>query len=221
MQTLAPNLHVIESAQRFLGLEMGARATVLQLDGGLLVHSPVAVDPRSLDHLGPLRWVLAPNKLHHLHVGPWIDAGAEGWAAPGLREKRPDLRFTGVVGEDPHPFGDEVVLLPLQCFPFANEVVLLHRASQTLILTDLMFNIAPTAPWLTRAAMFCACGYPGPSSSLLERVGMKRDLARQELRKILTWDFDRVIMAHGEVIESGGRSALARAYDWLDLADGA
>lgn len=214
---VGPKLHVIDSAQRFMGLEIGTRATLLQLEGGLLVHSPVAVDPASIAHLGTLRWVLAPNLLHHLHVGPWLEAGAEGWAAPGLPAKRKDLQFTGVIGTDPHPFGDEVTLLPTTCFPFASEVVLLHKPSRTLVLTDLLFNIAPTAPWLTRAAMSCLCGYPGVRSTLLERVGMKRELARQELREILTWDFDRIILAHGDIVESDGRAMLEAAYDWLGV----
>lgn len=217
VRNLAPDVYVIDAPQRFFGLEVGTRATVMRLRGGLLVHSPVAVDPKSVAHLGPLRWVVAPNRLHHLHVGPWLEAGAEGWAAPGLREKRADLRFTGVIGEDAHPFGEEVALLPMRSFPFANEVVLLHRPSRTLVLTDLLFNFAPTAPWMTRAAMFCACGYPGARSTVLERVGMRRDLARQELGEVLTWDFDRVIVAHGDVIETGGRAALANAYAWLGL----
>ena len=77
------------------GLEVGARMTVLALEGGLLVHSPVAVDPETVAHLGTPRWVVSPNKLHHLHIGPWIEGGLEGWAAPGLPEKRPDLAFSG------------------------------------------------------------------------------------------------------------------------------
>ena len=98
-----------------------------------------------------------------------------------------------------------------------NEVVLLHRPSRTLVVSDLLFNIAPTAPWVTRAAMFCALGYPGCRSTLLERVGMKRDLARKELRELLSWDFDRIVIGHGDIIESDGRAVFARAYDWLGL----
>jgi len=34
-------------------------------------------------------------------------------------------------------------------------------------------------------------------------------------RHILAWDFDRVVVAHGEVLESGGREALRQGYAWL------
>lgn len=212
---VAPGVHVVEAPQRFYGLEVGARMSVLELDGGLLVCSPVALDPAALAPLGTPRWVLAPNLLHHLYVGPWAAAGLEAWAAPGLPDKRPDVGFHGVVTPDDRPFGDDVWLLPLQCMPLTNEVVVLHRPSRTLIVTDLVFNIPSTAPWLTRAAMRCLCGYPGCRTTLVERVGMRRDVARRELDTLAGWEFDRLIMAHGDIIETGGKAALLDAFRWL------
>jgi hypothetical protein len=32
---------------------------------------------------------------------------------------------------------------------------------------------------------------------------------------MLAWDFDRIVVAHGDVIASGGREVLRRAYAWL------
>ena len=42
-----------------------------------------------------------------------------------------------------------------------------------------------------------------------------RAAARQSLEQILAWDFDRVIVAHGDIRESGGREALKAGYAWL------
>jgi len=42
-----------------------------------------------------------------------------------------------------------------------------------------------------------------------------RAALRASMDRILAWDFDRVTVTHGEVLESGGREALARAYAWL------
>lgn len=216
MRPVAEGLYVVETAQRFAGIEVGTRMTALHLAGGWLVHSPVAIDPSTVAGPETTRWVLAPNLLHHLHVGPWIDAGWQAWAARGLPEKRPDLKFAGVISAD-HPFGDELAIVPTTCFPFANEVVVLHRPSRTLILTDLAFNIQSSAPLLTRAAMTCVCAYPGVRSSLLERVGMKRPVAREELGAILALDFDRIILSHGDIVETNGKAALRNAYAWLGL----
>jgi hypothetical protein len=42
-----------------------------------------------------------------------------------------------------------------------------------------------------------------------------RVAARMAAERILDWDFDRVIVAHGEVLERGGRDALRDALGWL------
>lgn len=212
MRVLAPGVSVHEAPQTFAGLEVGARMTVLETAGGVLVHSPVDVDPAALG-LTP-RWVVAPNKLHHLYVGRWAAAGVPVWAAPGLPEKRPDVAFAGVLDRGA-PFGDDVGVFPLTCFPFANEVVLLHRPSRTLVVADLVFNFQPDAPWLTRAAMACLCGYPGCRTTLLERVGFDRPTARREIGALLGLDFDRLVLSHGAVIETGGKEALRGAMSWL------
>lgn len=210
-------IHTFEAPQRFYGVQVGCRMTAMALDGGLLLHSPIDLEPAALVPLGTPRWLLAPNKLHHLYVGPWIERGLESWAAPGLPEKRPDLRFDHVVEDACEPFGDAVRFIPLRCFKMTNEVVVLHRPSRTLVVTDLAFHFDKSAPWATRAAMWCSGAYPGCKVSLLERWGVKRDVARAEIAGLLDLDFDRLIMAHGAIIETGGRDALAGAWRWLGI----
>jgi hypothetical protein len=65
LHEVAPGLWVVERPQRFAGAELGARMTVIRLaDGGLFVHSPVALDPalsRELTALGEVRCVIAPT----------------------------------------------------------------------------------------------------------------------------------------------------------------
>jgi hypothetical protein len=215
LQEITAGVYVAEAPQRFMGLEVGARMTVLALDGGLFVHSPLPLDPAALEAVGEPRWVLAPNLFHHLYAGAWASAGLEVWAAPGLPDKRPDVEFRGVITGDHNPFGDELRVLALSCFPLSNEVVVLHQPSRTLIVTDLVFNLPASAPWATRAAFRCLCGYPGCRSTLLERFGMQRDAARRELAILAEWEFDRLIMAHGTILETGGREALLGAFRWL------
>lgn len=216
MRQLGQGIHVIEAPQQFLGLEMGARTTVLETDRGLIVHSPVGVDPSVVAQLGEPRWVVAPNTFHHLYVGDWMAAGWEGWAALGLAEKRPDLPFAGVL-DAVDTFGPDVDVYPLRCFPFTNEVVLHHKPSRTLIVTDLLFHITAAFPWTTRFAMRCLGGYPGCCTTVVERIGFKRDTARREMRVLAKLDFDRLVMAHGEVIETGGREAFREAMAWLKI----
>lgn len=210
-------IHTFEAPLRFWGLQVGCRMTVLDLDGDLLLHSPIDLDPELLAPLGAPRWLLAPNRLHHLYAGPWMTRGLESWAAPGLPERRPDLQFDHVVDEPCEPFGDAIRLVPLRCFSLTNEVVLLHRPTRTLVVTDLVFHFTSEAPWLTRAALWCTGAYPGCRVSLIERIGMKRAIAREEIASLLELDFDRLIPSHGAIVESGGKDALRQAYRWLGL----
>lgn len=220
LHEITAGVYTARTDQGFYGLEVGARMTVLSLDAGVFVHSPIEVDPSIVEEIGQPRWVLAPNLFHHLHVRRWIDAGFEGWAAPGLPDKRADVAFHGVVESSSQPFGPEVHVLALRCFPMSNEVVVLHRPSRTLILTDLVFNLGHHTPWSTKAAMWCLGGYPGCRTTALERLRMHRPTARRELAEILSWDFDRLVMSHGEVIETGGKAALREAFGWLAVDSG-
>jgi hypothetical protein len=45
---------------------------------------------------------------------------------------------------------------------------------------------------------------------------LNRSLARQSLERLLSWDFDKLIIAHGECIESGAKQYLKRAFRWLE-----
>src|SRR5947207_1558910 len=133
---IADNLWVTERPQRFFGVEIGTRMTIIRLDGGaLFVHSPVHLDAQTrghLDELGPVRFVIAPNRMHHLYVGEYFDAYPQAtiYAAPGLPQKRSDLKFHGVLGEGP-PAGwaGQIDQLHFPAEPMLNEIVFCHRAS--------------------------------------------------------------------------------------------
>lgn len=217
LRQVTKGVHVHERPQRFFGLEVGARMTVLELDGGLLLHSPTNLDAAAVEAVGTPRWLLAPNLFHHLYVGPWVDRGVEAWCAPGLRAKRPDVRFESEVTEESSPCGEEALFIPLSCFSFTNEVVVLHRPSRTLVVTDLVFNLPESTPWLTKSAMCCIGGYPGCRTTAVERIGMNRAAARADLHRLLELDFDRLIPSHGTIIETGGKQALRQAFHWLGV----
>ncbi|HEY2106342.1 MAG TPA: hypothetical protein VGH29_11190 [Candidatus Binataceae bacterium] len=100
--------------------------------------------------------------------------------------------------------------------PRLNEVVFFHPVSRTAIFSDLIFNVpsedrskARMFNWLTGAA-----GHFGPHR-LIRRMISDRDSARASVEKILQWDFDRVIVSHGQVLNSGGRDRVRAAFGYL------
>jgi len=223
LRQLAENLWVVEQPQRFYGLEVGARMTVMRLNSSaLLLHSPVSLDARlrsELDALGTVRFAVAPNRFHHLYAGEVLRSYPEArlWVGPGVEKKRPDLTFVEVLGDEaPQEWKDEVGQLFYRGRPFENEVVFLHRPSRTRILCDLAFNFGPHAPAVTRVLMTLVGAYGRFATTRLDPWLIRdRAAARQCLEQILAWDFERVIVAHGDVLESGGKAALRAAYRWL------
>ncbi len=203
-----------------------ARMVIAPLsDRSLFVWSPLQLTSGlrgALDELGAVRFVVAPNTFHYLFLADFVAAypGAELWGAPGLAEKCQELRFTGELTEG-RVGGwskelDQQVIGPIGGFC---EVAFLHRASGTLLLTDLGFNLLDLPRLWDRllwGVLADASGRFGPSRIMRSILRRDPELVRESLGRIAAWDFDRILMAHGAAIESGGHAAFLQAYaPWL------
>ena len=226
LHSLAQNLWVVERPfqLRFIGADVGGRMTVVRLaDGGLFLHSLVKLDQRldqALREIGTVKAIVAPNRVHHLFVAEYMRAFPEArtYAAPGLQERRKDLKFDAVLGDvAPDAWQGQLEQLVFQGAPVLNEVVFFDAASKTVIFTDLVFNLPASAR--ARAPFFFwlldAPGKFGPHRLVRTRAIRDHTAARQSVARILRWDFDRVIMAHGDVLETGGRARVADAFAFL------
>jgi hypothetical protein len=207
-----------------VGAEIGVRMTVIRLhDGGLMLHSPVRLDRDTrdaLDALGPVRAVVAPSRIHHLFIVDYRSPypKARFFAAPGLSEKRTDFRFDELLGDQPPDiWRGQVEQHLFQGAPVLNEVVFFHKASRTVIFTDLVFNI-PADKAASAPAFFWILGVSGrfgPHRLMRLRGIRDRRAARASVERIMRWDFDRIIMSHGDVLETNGRKCLAEAFLFL------
>lgn len=223
MRSLAPGLWCAESPLSFLGIELGAKMTVVRLaDDTLLLHSPISATEPLLEEvraLGTVSVLVAPNRFHHLFVGDWQRAFPEArlYVAPGVERKRPDLTVTGLLDGGPVAGLDGALeLLPLRGIPATNEIVFFHRPSATLIATDLAFHIDETSPPLTRGLFRMGGTFGRLAPTLLERFLVRnRAEFRESLRGVLEFPFERVVVAHGAVTETGGREQLERGYAWV------
>jgi hypothetical protein len=223
LRKLDENLWVAEQPLSYLGLAVGARMTVIRLaDGGLWVHSPLRLTAplrQAVEALGPVRFLVAPNKYHHLFIGEWMAAWpqARAYAAPGLPEKRKDLRFHAVLSEEvPSEWAGQIDVRPWRGAPMLGEVVFFHRASRTLVLTDSAHNIGADASPLTRLVFRLFGGYGRLSTWVVDRlINRDRAAARATVDAILQWDIQRVILAHGHIVEHDGAQAFREAYAWL------
>ena len=131
-----------------MGAEIGTRMTVVRLsDGALLVHSPIHLTrelEQKLTSLGRVEHVLAPNLDHYLFVGAFKQRypQARFYAAPGVAPKLPEVRFDAQLSfGQTAPLGDGIEQAWFRSNHQLQELVLLHRSTNTLITADLAFNI--------------------------------------------------------------------------------
>jgi hypothetical protein len=81
------------------------RMTIVRLTGGgLWLHSPTPLADevrRSVDALGEVTAIVAPNNAHNLFVGDWVRAypAAQGYAARGIPAKVPELANANLIAD--------------------------------------------------------------------------------------------------------------------------
>ena len=111
LHSIADDLWVAEQPLRYLGVALTTRMTIVRLaNGALLVHSPIHLTDElrsAAESAGHVRFIVAPNRFHHLFVADWQKAypDAQTFCAPGLDAKRADLKFTAILGMIRRPRG--------------------------------------------------------------------------------------------------------------------
>jgi hypothetical protein len=221
------DIWVAEQPLRYFGLSVGTRMTVIRLTNGeLVIISPIRIDDATVEQLGELGTVghiIAPNLYHYLFAADFqkLYPHALFWAAPGLDIKKPDLKIDRTIDVSSpslwdgieHIFFDGFRTLTLNGFDLLNECVFFHIASRTLILTDTAFHFDESFPIVTQFATRILGGYKSLSPSVLEKIATTdKEKVSKSVDRVLNWDFDRVIMAHGSIIDRDGKAMFAQGY---------
>ncbi|KAL2003859.1 hypothetical protein VTN02DRAFT_1881 [Thermoascus thermophilus] len=112
----------------------------------------------------------------------------------------------------------------------SRELVFLHKPSRTLIEADLLFNLPAREQYSKTEG--------GYNSGIMTKIMIPllstkppvtwqkrfiwhltatadRDAFRESMKRIDTWDFDRLIPCHGDVIETGAKSVFRNVMEWF------
>lgn len=211
-------------AVHYAGCDLFARMSIVRLENGdLLLHSPSPTDEetvREVSALGRVAHIVAPGSYHYFHVGAWQKAfpDASVWICPGVERKLPDLDFDGFLSDhSPDAWASEMDQVLVRGNRLIWEVAFLDRESKTLILTDLVENIGPRTDgvnWVLKLwwkVVMDMWDKPKPAPEY--QMGWKdRAAARRGLERILAWDIERVVVAHGENIEENVQAVLRTAW---------
>jgi len=209
---------IFERPVWFSGVRQRVNTTVLRLDDGdLLLHSPAPLPvelAESLRALGTVRWLVVPNRFHHLGTpaasAQFPEAQVVGPAS--ALDRNPALKLQVDIGE----LGErlpELETLPLEGVPFLDETVLFHRSTQTLLGADVV--LCPNAK--DHFSIRFAARLLGFYDQVRVPYDVKKKIpdkaaAALSLRTILNRPARRLIVGHTDVIGDGCLEQLARAW---------
>lgn len=230
LEQLGPDLWVADGGcVSFFGFDYPTRMVVVRLDdGGLWLWSPIEAEPALVDEvtaLGPVRHLVSPNKLHHLFLAAWRERFPEAklWGTASTIAKVAGVHFSGTLTDDPPPdWAGQIDQFHFTNSRFLDEMTFFHRKSRTAIIADLSqpfsedFLKAHWPGWLRwvakRVGMVEGKGYPPIELRLTFR---RRAEARAKVSALIDENPERVVVAHGEIVRSGGAEYLRRAFSWL------
>jgi hypothetical protein len=226
LEQFGPSLYVADGPTvSFFGFPYPTRMAVARLaDGDLWVWSPIALTRELADEvqsIGPVRHIVSPNKLHHLFLQEWANhwPAARLYAPPGLARKKPALHFHAELEDEPKsPWQTDIDQVVFRGSFAMSEVVFFHYGSRTVLIADLIqrfsdVNISGWKRMLLRVGG--VLGEGGGTPRDWRASFLRHHAAHFALQKVLGWNPERLLIAHGSCAQTGARKIIAAALHWM------
>ncbi|KAI0790430.1 hypothetical protein C8Q75DRAFT_115771 [Abortiporus biennis] len=214
---------------RFYGaFPMGGRSTAIKLSTGnvwVVASTPLSPETKeTVNKLGKVEFILAADADHHIFLSEWKQEYPEAKliGVQGLAEKKrsESLKFDYTYGVDDPKFGFEEDIDSLYFSGFSKkDVAWLHKPSKSLIVADLIFNLPANEQYSkSKSSPKVAFFFPKfePYSKFHQdfvwKEGKNKEAMKTAAKTVATWDFERIIMCHGDVIEKDAKKAWETAY---------
>jgi hypothetical protein len=226
LEEFGPSLYAADGPTvSFFGFPYPTRMAVAQLTGGSLwVWSPIALTPeleRAVEALGSVRHIVSPNKIHHLFLKEWGERWPEArlYAPPGLARRKPEVAFDAELGEKADPAWAAEIDQVLFRGSFAmEEAVFFHRPSRTAIVGDLVQRHDPARMEGWKGLLMrldALVGEEGSTPREWRASFLRRGPARAARERVLAWEPERLLIAHGACAQENAKQILARALAWM------
>ena len=211
---------------RDFGMSFPTRMTVALLaDGSVWVESPVSVTYetlRKLTDLGPVRSLVSSTPRHVWRLEPWhqLFPDADLWAprATWTTLKHQNLPMAGTLSEQPvASWAEDLEQVPIMGSRLIEEVCFFHKSSRTLIVGDLIqvheLHAGEVIGNAIKRAGGIAAGAGGTSRDIKASF-WERGALRASVERVLDWDFDKLIMAHGPCLFDGAKPFVEHRLAW-------
>ncbi|MCL6417635.1 DUF4336 domain-containing protein [Aestuariirhabdus sp. Z084] len=227
MNQLSDGLWIHDDIMSLLGVPLRVRMTIVRLSsGGLWVHSPTRLLPElasEVESLGAVEYLVGPNNGHNLWLDEWHQAYPEAalYVSPGIPAKIRSNQYRLLGASPVLAWKKDLEQVHIQGAPFFDETVFFHPRTGSLIVTDLIQHYDARPPGLagliTRWVLE-PMGFKGIclAPPLKRKFILKDKLAfSAAIDRIAQWDFERIIIAHGDIIESRAKEIFVQLCDGL------
>ena len=220
---LADNVALLQFPLRACGIDFRRNVTLMRLrDGRVIIHSTApfhSEDVKAILRFGQPAWLVEATSMHDTF------ARAGRGAFPEIPYLVP-ADFVKGSGAAPDPqsgipkeWADEIEALKIEGLRLVDECALLHRASRTLVLADLLTHFPPETHGRSRFFVQRIMRLPdlvGISSFFRLMIRDKGRFA-ESMRVLLGWDFERIIVAHSDPVLLDAKSVFTRALHECSL----
>jgi hypothetical protein len=206
--------YYFESTVRlFPGVTLPLRSMLVAANKRQILVSPVGTPEEASQVEVPLTLV-APSLSNHQHLAAVIERyrPLALWGPPGLAEGKAELGPMHVLGFDAWPYGDQLGFVVVEGAPQRNEVVFFHRESRTIYTPSLFCNICEPDGFLAPLVFRTMGIYRRfATPKMWQRWIVDRAAFSRSIDEILHWDFDRIVVAHGDVVDRHAREQFGAA----------
>ncbi|WP_394389806.1 DUF4336 domain-containing protein [Shewanella woodyi] len=219
---LGENIWAHEDSMPLGGIQLRLRMTIVKLScGGLWIHSPTKPAPElqaEIDELGKVTFIVGAANGHNTWLSAWQTAypEAELYVSGGIPKKVKLDNYMVLEKHFENIWCDDFEREFMPNVELFNESVFFHKPSRSLIVTDLIQNHSDEIPSgfagvMTRC-VFRPLGFKGACVAPPLKLGftIKDKLAFSVfIKNIQQWDFDKIIVTHGDVITDDAKGVFA------------
>ena len=210
---------------RMYTIPFTTRMTIIRLSsGGLWVHSPVTPTNErciEIDKLGRVEHIIAPNRIHSLGIKAWAKRypNAHVWVSPKFCKSHKDIHADFILHDEILPeWQNEIEHFHFAGSYYFDEVFFFHKLSKTIIITDIIQKHDPSNNswfWKKIKSFTGVLGLDGGTSIDLRSTFTNKTTARESKTKILSWNFNHLIISHGKCIKENAKDVVTRDLSWI------
>lgn len=213
--TTLPKIKFLESFVKMPIMNLHVQSVYIETEKGKILISPgsqlTAEQLESLDHVTD---IVAPNLYHCAGIkkASKVFPDAKLWGPLAADKVKPNIQWEDILTEQSWPYQNELQMLMIEGMPKVNEVVFLHKETKSLIVTDLCFNMVDVKGFGAWIILKLFGTYKKLAISKFFLNGSKDKTAtKQSLDRLLSFDFENIIVSHGENVIGGGKEKLKEA----------